>query len=112
LCLRDPAVWWVHRGVHRLAYPIFDLASPDTTLPLSPSLRAQAPAPVPKLFRLPAVNVSALPPIASPFTGKPYCGPARRTVFGVPRQCGRGATEFIVDTVGVPIEIAWMNFGF
>ena len=99
LCLRDPAANSIP-GAHRLAYPIFDLASPDTTLPLSPSLRAQAPAPVPKLFRLPAVNVSALPSIASPFTGQPYCGSERRTVFGVPRQCGPGATKFIVDTVG------------
>lgn len=86
-------------GAHRLAYPIFDLASPYTTLPLSPALRAQAPPP-PKLFRLPAVNVSNLPSIASPFSGQPYCDPSRQSVFGTPRQCGPGATSFIVDTVG------------
>jgi hypothetical protein len=85
-------------GVHRLAYSIFDLKSPLTTVPLSPNL--QNTPPPPKLFRLPAVNVTNLPSIPSPFTGEAFCGPARTTQYGVPRMCGPAATTFMVDTVG------------
>ena len=96
-CIRDPDAA-SNAAAHRLAYPIFNLSSPGTTLPLSPEL--QAAPPPPHLFRLPALNIHTLPSIASPFTGKDFCDETRLTRFGSPRRCGPGATEFIVDAVG------------